>query len=227
MGCVTVPMFHQQGIAWTCAQFLILGCKVLGAGRHDSGQRYGIIRRGRSAAVSRAAIFPEGRRDFGGGLLVLCEFEDVTQRHIMQEGDWVHMLVKFNGFVDPDARFLFVSPAEVLGVAGRFGATPFEVEDVHFSRRGPKCTFDTMQDEFALHSAPLDRLAQAIPAADTNTDDASPQADGVLAISVGLSRQFKDDSAQLDAGLAIYDALYRGARDGQGEGHDWPAGRSA
>ncbi len=130
-------------------------------------------------------------------------------------------------FVDPRARFLFVAPSEVLGVADRYGATPFDVEDVHFSHRGPQCTFDTMLDEFALHSAPLDRLAEVVRATDTNTHEKSPQAAGLLAISVGLSRQYKDDVQQLDAGMAIYDALYRWARDGQGEGHDWPNERKA
>jgi len=44
-------------------------------------------------------------------------------------------------------------------------------------------------------------------------------------LSVGLSRMHKDDLAQLDAGMGLYDALYRWARDGFAEGHDWPAGR--
>lgn len=127
-------------------------------------------------------------------------------------------------FVDPDARVLFVSPAEVMGVADRYGATPFDVEDVFYSHRGPKCTFDTMLDEFALHTDALDRLAAVVRAADTNTHDASPQAAGLLALSVGLSRQYRDDQAQLEAGMALYDALYRWARDGVDEGHDWPAG---
>ena len=130
-------------------------------------------------------------------------------------------------FVDPDARFLFVSPAEVLGVADRYSAVPFDVEDVHFSHDGPKCTFDKMISEFALSSPALDRLANVVRAADTNTHDASPQAAGLLAISVGLSRQYKDDLQQLDAGMVIYDALYRWARDGVDEGHDWPADRKA
>ncbi|WP_281992020.1 sulfurtransferase/chromate resistance protein [Sulfitobacter geojensis] len=129
-------------------------------------------------------------------------------------------------FVDPDAEVLFVSPAEVMGVADRFGATPFDVEDTFWSHRDDRCTFDTMLDEFALHTAPLDRLATIVRAADTNTHDAAPEAAGLLALSVGLSRQYKDDLAQLDAGMAIYDALYRWARDGQGEGHDWPGGKA-
>ncbi len=125
-------------------------------------------------------------------------------------------------FVDPAARFLFVSPSEVMGVAERYAATPFDVEGVPFSHRGDKCTFDALLDDFALHSDPLDRLATVIRAADTNRHDASPQAAGLLAISVGLSRQYKDDQAQLEAGMAIYDALYGWARDGVDETHDWP-----
>jgi len=54
-----------------------------------------------------------------------------------------------------------------------------------------------------------------------------PEAVGLLALSVGLSRQFKDDQLQLEHGLTFYDVLYRWARDGVDEGHDWPAGRSA
>ena len=125
-------------------------------------------------------------------------------------------------FVDPGARFLFVSPAEVAGVADRYGATPFDVEDVFWSHRGDHCTFDTMLDEFALHTPALDRLARVIRAADTNRHDLAPEAAGLLAISVGLSRQYRDDQAQLSAGMAFYDALYRWARDGADESHDWP-----
>ncbi|MGI9391837.1 MAG: chromate resistance protein ChrB domain-containing protein, partial [Boseongicola sp.] len=126
-------------------------------------------------------------------------------------------------FIDPLAKFLFVSPQEVPGVADRYGATPFDIEGVRFSHRNSNCTFDTMLDEFKLHTRPLDRLADVVRAADTNTHDAAPQAAGLLAVSVGLSRQFKDDHAQLDAGMKLYDALYRWARDGFDEGHDWPA----
>lgn len=50
---------------------------------------------------------------------------------------------------------------------------------------------------------------------------------GLLAISVEMSRRYKDDVAQLDAGTALYDALYRWARDGQNEGHSWPMERTS
>ena len=128
-------------------------------------------------------------------------------------------------FVDPDARFLFVPPTAVQGVADRFGATPFDVADTKWSHHGDKCTFDAMIHAFGLGHPALDKLATLVRAADTDCHDLAPQAAGLLAISVRLSRMFRDDMAQLDAGMLLYDALYRWARDGQDEGHDWPGGK--
>lgn len=126
-------------------------------------------------------------------------------------------------FVDPSAVFMFVAPTDVLEVADRYDATPFDVEDVYWSHRGDQCTFDVMIEEFKLGTEPLLRLAQIVRGADTNRHDLAPEAAGLLAVSLGLSRMYRDDLAQLDAGLVIYDALYRWARDATGEGHDWPA----
>jgi len=130
-------------------------------------------------------------------------------------------------FVDPAAQFLFVAPSEVQAVADRFGAVPFDVEGVFWSHRGERCSFDTMVEEFGLSTPAMDRLATLVRAADTDRHDLAPQAAGLLAVSVGLSRMFRDDLAQLEAGMLLYDALYRWARDGFEEGHDWPAGRPA
>ncbi|MEX0277289.1 MAG: chromate resistance protein ChrB domain-containing protein [Ruegeria sp.] len=127
-------------------------------------------------------------------------------------------------FVDPMARFLFVAPSEIQGVAENFDATPFDVDGALFGHRGEKCTFDAMLEAFGIRSEPLNRLANIVRAADTNQHDAAPQAAGLLALSVGLSRQYKDDHQQLEAGMNLYDALYRWARDGFEETHDWPTG---
>jgi len=124
-------------------------------------------------------------------------------------------------FVDPFAEFMFVPPAQVLDVADRFNATPFDTADTHWGHRGDQCTFDTMLDEFALHTPALDTLATVVRAADTNRHALAPQAAGLLAISVGLSRMYRNDDAQLIAGMEIYDALYRWARDAQDETHDF------
>ena len=126
-------------------------------------------------------------------------------------------------FIDPRARFLFVEPAQVEAVADRFNATPFDMPGGFWSHRGDQCSFDTMLAEFGLHTPALDRLALIIRAADTNRHDLAPEAAGLLAASLGLSRIYRDDVAQMEAGLALYDAFYRWARDAQSEGHDWPA----
>ena len=124
-------------------------------------------------------------------------------------------------FVDPAARFLFVSAGEVAAVAENFGATPFDVDGVFWSHRGETCTFDTMIGEFALHVPALLRLADIVRGADTDRLDLAPQAAGLLAVSLGLSRLHASDLEQLDAGMLVYDALYRWARDAVDEKHTW------
>ena len=82
-------------------------------------------------------------------------------------------------FIDPRAQFLYVPPAEVLDVAERFGATPFDVEGVHWSHRGESgefCTFDTMVDEWAISSDTLNRLAKLVRGADTDRHELAPEA---------------------------------------------------
>jgi len=130
-------------------------------------------------------------------------------------------------FVDPQAVFLFVAPAEVMDVAERFGATPFDIDrsDVHWSHRGDKCTFDVMVEEFGLLTGPLQRLATIVRGADTGRPELAPESAGLLAASLGLSRMYADDLAQLEAGLTLYDSFYRWCRDAVDEGHDWPPTR--
>ena len=130
-------------------------------------------------------------------------------------------------FVDPNAQFLFVSGSQVGAVAEKFNATPFDIEDVFFSHRGDECTFDTMLREFGLQSEPLQRLATVVGGADTDCLDLAPECAGLMAASLGLSRMYDNDIEQLGAGMLIYDAMYRWARDAYDEKHNWPAGSSS
>ncbi|MEY8827199.1 chromate resistance protein ChrB domain-containing protein [Sedimentitalea sp. XS_ASV28] len=126
-------------------------------------------------------------------------------------------------FIDPKAQILFVAASQVTNVAEHFGATPFDIEDVFWSHRGETCTFDTMIEEFGIGHDALSRLAVIVRGADTNRHDLAPEAAGLLAASLGLSRMFRDDLDQLEACMLLYDAFYRWARDATNEGHDWPA----
>lgn len=125
-------------------------------------------------------------------------------------------------FIDPHAVFLFVAPAEVQGVAERFGAMPYDIEGVFWSHRDDLCTFDVLLAEFGLSTPALDRLALIVRGADTSRPDLAPECAGLLAASLGLSRMYSDDLEQLEAGIALYDAFYRWARDATEEQHNWP-----
>jgi rhodanese-related sulfurtransferase len=128
-------------------------------------------------------------------------------------------------FVDPRAVFLYVAPSEVKMVGERFGAAPFDIEDTFWSHRGPKCTFDVMVEEFGLTIEPMQRLAAIVRSADTATLENVAEAGGLLAISLGLSRMYANDLEQLEAGMVIYDALYRWCRDATDETHNWPTNK--
>jgi rhodanese-related sulfurtransferase len=128
-------------------------------------------------------------------------------------------------FIDPSALFLFVAATEVKAVAEGFEAAPFDMEGVFWSHRGENCTFDVMIEEFGLASPALLRLATIVRAADTARLDLAPEAPGLLAASLGLSRMHADDLEQLDAGMALYDAFYRWCRDATNETHNWPTNK--
>ncbi len=122
-------------------------------------------------------------------------------------------------FVDPKATFLFVSPSQIKNVAEKFDAIPFDTGEVFWGHRGSQCTFDTFISELALDTDVLKRLALIIRGADMGDLKSSPQSAGLLAISLGLSRMYSKDMEQLEAGLVVYDALYRWLRDASEEDH--------
>lgn len=128
-------------------------------------------------------------------------------------------------FVDPEAVFLFVAPADVAAVAERFAAAPFDIEGAFWGHRGDRCTFDALVDELGLQTQALLGLAEIVRGADTGRPDLTPESPGLLAFSLGLSRLHADDHEQLEAGMAFYDALYRWRRDALDEAHDHDAAR--
>jgi len=130
-------------------------------------------------------------------------------------------------FIDRDAEFLFAPPAEVTRRAADLGAIPFDVEGVELSHEGPLCTFDALLAKYGLDDPALREIAVVVRGADTARPDLAPQAAGLLAVSLGLSRLFADDHEQLRHGFVVYDALYAWARDVRDETHDWNPQRHA
>jgi hypothetical protein len=129
-------------------------------------------------------------------------------------------------FIDPQAQFLFVPEDQVLEVAQREGATPFDVKGVEFGHHGKECSFDALVKKHGLDRDPaIVLLGKIVNGADTdNTLWNQPEAAGLNAIAEGFRHLgFKNDLQVIAAESIVYDALYaycqemvrRGKPDGQ------------
>lgn len=125
-------------------------------------------------------------------------------------------------FIDLHAVFFYVPAQAVRSEAAGLGAEPYDIADVTFSHRGPRCSFDAFLDEFDLHDPVLDQLADIVRAADTGTLDRSKEAPGLLAISLGMSATIRDDILLLEQAMLVYDSLYAWCKTARDETHSWP-----
>lgn len=115
-------------------------------------------------------------------------------------------------FIDPDAEFLYVPADRVMPVAAESGAIPYDVPDVEYGHVGELCSFDAFLRKHRLTDPALQRLAVIVRGADTGHPELTPQSPGLLAISLGLSRNYSDDHELLRQGMILYDALYAWCR---------------
>lgn len=119
-------------------------------------------------------------------------------------------------FVDPAAEFLFVPADEVIPVAERENAIPFDIEGVELGHDGPLCSFDAIMKKYKLDDPALSRLAKIIRGADTSDRNLTPEPPGLYAIASGFRAlspsTHKDDPALLEAETPVYDALYEYCR---------------
>jgi hypothetical protein len=113
-------------------------------------------------------------------------------------------------FVDPQAEFLYAPGDDVLSVAEREGATPYDVTGVELGHHGDECSFDAIIHKYDLakNDPALRRLGLIVRGADTQQHDLTPQSPGLVAIAQGFSAVYQNDHEQLAAELPVYDALY-------------------
>jgi hypothetical protein len=115
-------------------------------------------------------------------------------------------------FIDRQPEFLYVPSDQVLSIAKRESATPYDVSGAELSHVGNLCSFDAFLSEYQLKDDALRLLAVIVRGADTGHPQLTPQSAGLLAISHGLSAVFADDHEMLRYGLVMYDALYAWCR---------------
>jgi len=111
-------------------------------------------------------------------------------------------------FIDPDPTFLFVPAREVLAVAEREGAIPYDVPGVVLGHHGERCSFDAFLAEYALRDPGLEALAPIVRGADTDARQLTPESAGLYAYATGFQAITRDDFDNMRRQFPAYDALY-------------------
>jgi len=119
-------------------------------------------------------------------------------------------------FIDRDPVFLFVAPDEVLEVAEREAAIPYDVPGVELGHHGDRCSFDAFLDKYALSDPALQILAHIVRGADTDARQLTPESAGLYAAASGFRLIAADDHENMARQFPLYGALYTfcGSRTG-------------
>jgi len=133
----------------------------------------------------------------------------ITRNHVKVDRVACPWLIR--KFIDPEAEFLFVPTEEVMAMAKREGAVPFDVADVQFGHHGAECSFDAFVKNYQLEGDPaIVLLAKIVNGADTdNSLWHQPESAGLNAVAEGFRHLgFREDHEQIAAESIVYDALY-------------------
>jgi rhodanese-related sulfurtransferase len=125
-------------------------------------------------------------------------------------------------FIDPEAQFFYTPSHRVRSDSKALDAEPYDIAEVTFSHRGPRCSFDAFLDEFDLDDPVLREVADVVRAADTGALEQCREAPGLLAISLGLAANITDDILLLEQAMPLYDALYSWRKRASRGTHGWP-----
>lgn len=132
----------------------------------------------------------------------------ITREHVKVDRVACPWLIR--KFVDPQAQFLFVPAEEVLEVARREGAVPYDVAGVELGHHQGKCSFEAIITKYKIADPAVHLLAQIVHGADVAQDlYGRPEAAGLKAIAEGFRHLgLADDREILAREFIVYDALY-------------------
>jgi hypothetical protein len=156
-----------------------------------------------SATVSQGEIDPAPRsrpdpRQVCGGTWV-------TRRGVHVDRIACAWLIR--RFLDPRARFAFVSPRDYTPSPGEIR---FDMYDAEFSHDGDRCTFEVLLDEAGIKDPALRAIGEVVH--DVDLKDAKfgrPEAAGVARLILGVAAAHRDDERRIERGSEIFEDLYR------------------
>jgi hypothetical protein len=113
-------------------------------------------------------------------------------------------------FVDPQAEFVFVPADQVMAMAEKEQAIPYDVPNVELGHHGNECSFEAILKKYKLSDPALVLPGKIVNGADTdNTLWNQPEGPGLNALAEGFRHLgFKDDHEINAAEWIVYDALY-------------------
>ncbi len=111
-------------------------------------------------------------------------------------------------FIDREAVFLFVPAPQVMEVARREGAIPYDVPGVELGHHGERCSFDAFLARYGLEDPALHALASIVRGADTDVLSLTPESAGLYALATGFQAIARDDHDNMSRQFPAYDALY-------------------
>ncbi len=119
-------------------------------------------------------------------------------------------------FVDPGARFKFVSGT---GYAPLVGELRFDMFEGEFTHKGDRCTFEVLVFHTGLADAALGAIGEIIHDIDLKDGKyGRAEVAGVRSLIAGIAASSADDDERLARGTVLLDDLYRsfaGKKDGK------------
>jgi hypothetical protein len=111
-------------------------------------------------------------------------------------------------FIDPQAEFIFVPTAEVVGKAAELGATPFDIQGCELGHHGEDVSFNSFLKKYQLSDPALLLLGEIVRAADSHPSNPHPAGEGLGWVAFGFSALGLTDHEILEREFIVYDALY-------------------
>lgn len=96
-------------------------------------------------------------------------------------------------FIDREPIFLFVPSGDVMKVAEREKAIPYDVPNVELGHHGDRCSFDALLEKYKLDAPASAALALIVRGSDTDQRDLTPESRSLYALATGFQATSKDD----------------------------------
>jgi len=128
---------------------------------------------------------------------------------VTREGVYVDRIASawlIRRFIDPEARFKFVSGK---GYRPKEGELRFDMFEAEFTHEGDKCTFEVLLDRCGLKDTALRAIAEIIHDIDLKDGKfGRTEVEGIRTLMEGIGAATSDDTQRIARGTEVFNDLY-------------------